>query len=150
MISKLLAGIGAFALLSGLAVAQSTPPAMSVPTPLPASVSEWNQLPVTPTNLGVRRAVFDGPTATVDNVHCHATTLNPGAQSSDAYRHLRDEIIIVKDGTVEVLCDGATQMATAGAVIFFPAEAVTALRNAGDGPATYYVISYATPRTPKR
>jgi uncharacterized cupin superfamily protein len=122
-----------------------TPPAL-----LPSTVFEWDKLPVAPTKLGERRAVFDGPTATVDNVHCHITTLNPGEQSGEPRLHLVDEIIIIKEGAVEVFVDGEKRPAPTGSVIFFAANAVTALRNTGNRPATYYVISYVTPLTPKK
>ena len=123
---------------------------MPTHSPVLSSVFPWDQLTTTPTKVGVRRAVFDGPTATVDNVHCHITTLNPGEQSGEPRLHLLDEIIIIKEGTVETFADGVKQTAPAGAVIFFAANAVTALRNTGSTPATYYVISYVTPRTPKK
>lgn len=129
--------------------AQTPSPA---PTPAPkltSAVYELEQLPGTPTAVGIRRPVFDGPTATVDNLHCHVTTLNPGASSGEPRRHLPDEIIILKDGTVEVHHDGQVRTAGPGSIIFFAAEAVTFLRNTGSSPATYYVISYSTPLTPK-
>ena len=38
---------------------------------------------------------------------------------------------------------------TAGAVTLVASGAVTRLKNIGHGPATYYVIYYETPKTPK-
>lgn len=104
---------------------------------------------VTPTTNGVRRALFDAPTATVDKAHCHITTLNPGQNSGVPRRHLQEEVIIVKEGLVEATFDGKTQTAGPGSVIFFAANAVTRLRNAGETPATYIVVYYLTPLTPK-
>jgi quercetin dioxygenase-like cupin family protein len=138
------------AVFTSVTFAQPAPnPPMSSTQPLVSAVFEWDKLPVTRHERGVRRAVFDGPTATVDNSHCHITTLNPGQRSGEPRLHLMEEIIIVKEGTVEVFMDGTTQQAPSGSVIFFAANATTALRNVGDGPATYYVISYVTPLTPK-
>jgi quercetin dioxygenase-like cupin family protein len=62
---------------------------------------------------------------------------------------LQEEVIIVKEGLVEATFDGKTQTAGPGSVFFFAANAVTRLRNAGDGPATYIVLYYHTPLTPK-
>ena len=64
-------------------------------------------------------------------------------------RHLQEEVLIVKDGEVEVSLDGTTQKAGAGSILFFAAGAVTGLRNVSTAPATYYVIYYKTPKTPK-
>ena len=98
---------------------------------------------------GERRQVLDGPTATVDLLHVHVTTLAVGKASGEPVRHLQEEVLIVKEGEVEVSLDGTTQKAGAGSILFFAAGAVTRLRNVGTTPATYYVIYYKTPKTPK-
>jgi quercetin dioxygenase-like cupin family protein len=116
---------------------------------LPSKVYDWKTLVPAPTANGVRRDVFDGPTTTLDKVHCHITTLDPGKNSGEPRRHLQEEILIVKEGQVEAHIDGKTQTAGPGSVFFFAANAVTRLRNAGDTPCTYIVIYYYTPLTPK-
>ncbi len=125
----------------------------SAPTPTPAQLRstlfDWDKLPVTTTPTGVRRAVLDGATSTLDKLHVHITTLNRGQNSGEPRRHLQEEVIIVKEGLVEAYVDGRTQILGPGSVIFFAANAVTRLRNAGDGPATYIVTYYYTPLTPK-
>jgi uncharacterized cupin superfamily protein len=126
----------------------STPTTPS--TKLVSNVFEWEKMSVTPTPKGSRRDVFDGPTATVDRMHCHITTLNPGEKSSEASKHLQEEVIIVKDGMVEAHWDGQSKISGPGSVIFFAAGATTFLRNAGTTPCTYVVIYYYTPLTPKK
>jgi quercetin dioxygenase-like cupin family protein len=128
----------------------------SPPAPAPAPVEkllsdlyDWEKMIVTPTAKGVRRAVFDGPTATVDKMHCHITTLNPGEKSGEPSKHLQEEVIIVKEGLVEANWDGKSKVGGPGSVIFFAAGATTFLRNAGTTPCTYIVIYYYTPLTPK-
>ena len=130
-------------------MAQTNSPVPPAPAKLTSAVFDWEKMkPVAITN-GVRRAVFDGPTATVDKVHCHITTLNPGEVSGAPRLHLQEEIIVVKEGTIEAVFDGKTETAPAGSVIFFNSRAVTQLRNPGKVPATYTVIYYYTPLTPK-
>jgi quercetin dioxygenase-like cupin family protein len=129
--------------------AQNSNPATAPAPKLSSAVFDWTKLVPTPTANGVRRAVFDGPTTTLDNLHCHITTLNPGANSGEPRRHLQEEVIIVKEGLVEASIDGRIQTAGPGSIFFFAANAVTRLRNAGDTPATYIVIYYYTPLTPK-
>ena len=85
----------------------------------------------------------------MDLLHVHVTTLAPGKISGPPVRHLQEEVLIVKDGEVEVSLDGTTQKAGAGSILFFAAGAVTGLRNVSSAPATYYVIYYKTPKTPK-
>ncbi len=138
------------AALLGSAVHAQTPEApKAVQEKLASAVYDWDQMPVTPNALGVRRAVFDGMTATVDKIHCHITTLNPGERSGDPRKHLQEEIIIVKEGSVEANFNGQTRTANAGSVIFFASGATTFLHNASKVPVTYIVLYYYTPLTPK-
>jgi mannose-6-phosphate isomerase-like protein (cupin superfamily) len=144
-------------LLAALAVTTSLPaqtqekPAITSTnaSKLTSTVFDWEKMKVDTTTNGMRRTVFDAPTATLDKIHCHITTLNPGKNSGAPRRHLLEEVIIVKEGLVEATADGHSQTVGPGSVIFFAANAVTCLRNAGDVPATYTVINYYTPLTPK-
>ena len=147
---KSLACFAACAALSAMLSAQTPTPAKSTPAPkLVSDVYDWEKLVVTPNAKGVRRAVFDGPTDTVDKMHVHATTLNPGEKSGEPSKHLQEEVIIVKEGLVEANWDGKSKTGGPGSVIFFAAGATTFLRNAGTTPCTYIVIYYYTPLTPK-
>ena len=139
------------ALVVGTLGAQNAEAPKAAPSEkLVSNVFDWEQLVVTPNAKGVRRAVFDGSTATVDKIHCHITTLNPGERSGDPSKHLQEEVIIVKEGTLEANWDGQSKSGGPGSVIFFAAGATTFLRNAGKTPATYIVIYYYTPLTPKK
>jgi len=125
-------------------------PIMSSNTPkLASTIFDWEKMQTETTSNGLRRTLFDAPTATLDKIHCHITTLNPGQTSGEPRRHLQEEVIIIKEGTVEATVDGRTQTVGPGSVIFFAANAVTRLRNAGSSPATYTVLYYFTPLTPK-
>jgi uncharacterized cupin superfamily protein len=119
-------------------------------TKLASAVYDWEKLQLTTVSNGVRRAVFDGPTATLDKINCHITTLNPGEQSGEPRLHMQEEVIIVKEGTVEATYDGHSESVGPGSVIFFASHATTCLRNPGKVPATYTVIYYYTPLTPKK
>jgi XRE family transcriptional regulator, regulator of sulfur utilization len=141
-----------FAVLCSTLSAQTkeAAPVMSTNTQkLPSTVYDWEKMQVTTISNGVRRALFDSPTATLDKIHCHITTLNPGQVSGPPSLHMQEEVIIVKEGMVEATADGKSQTVGPGSVIFFTAHAVTQLRNAGKGPATYTVLYWYTPLTPK-
>lgn len=149
---KILVYVAGFAINALTLMAQETKtnsPAPVASAKLSSTVFDWEKMAATPTANGVRRAVFDAPTTTLDKVHCHITTFNPGQNSGEPRRHLQEEVIIVKEWQVEATFDGKTQTVGPGSVVFFAANAVTRLRNAGDGPATYIVVYYHTPLTPK-
>jgi uncharacterized cupin superfamily protein len=118
-------------------------------TKLVSNVYDWEKMQPTTVSNGVRRAVFDGPTATLDKINCHITTLNPGEVSGPPRLHMQEEVIIVKEGTIEATHDGHSETVGPGSVIFFASHATTRLRNPGKVPATYTVVYYYTPRTPK-
>jgi XRE family transcriptional regulator, regulator of sulfur utilization len=115
-----------------------------------STIFDFEKMAATVTPNGARRNVLDGPTTTLDKLHVHITTLNPGKTSGEPRRHPQEELIVVKEGLVEAHVDGKTQTAGPGSVFFFAANAVTRLRNAGDTPATYIVINYYAPATPKQ
>ena len=138
------------ALVVGTLAAQNASAPKSAPAEkLISDLYDWDKLVATPNAKGLRRAIFDGSTATVDKMHCHSTTLNPGEKSAEPSKHLQDEIIIVKEGLVEANWDGKSKTGGPGSVIFFASGATTFLRNAGTTPATYIVVYYYTPLTPK-
>ncbi|MES1167343.1 MAG: cupin domain-containing protein, partial [Pseudomonadota bacterium] len=84
-----------------------------------------------------------------EKLHCHLSTLNPGERSNPPTLHLQEEIVIVKEGTLEANYDGTAKTGGPGSVIFLASGATTFLRNPGKVPVTYTVIYYYTPLTPK-
>lgn len=111
-------------------------------------VIDWNTLTAVPTKVGERRDVFNAPTATLDNFECHITTLNPGEIPHPAHHHPDEELIVLKEGTLDVTISGRTQRVGPGAVIFFASNEVHGMKNVGTTRATYYVFRFVTPLTP--
>jgi XRE family transcriptional regulator, regulator of sulfur utilization len=116
---------------------------------LRSSVIDGNTLTPTQTRTGQRRDVFDAPTGTLDRLHGHITTLNPGENTGPLHRHPQEELVIIKEGTVEVNIDGRKQMAGAGSIVFFGVNENENMTNVGQTPATYLVLQWFTPLTPK-
>lgn len=139
-----------FAALAAIAPVQS--PAQSPPAaapPLRSMVIDWQALPPTRTATGERRLAFDAATATLDRLHGHVTTLNPGENTGPLHRHPQEELVIIKAGTIEVNIDGRKQLAGAGSMVFFAVNENENMTNTGTTPATYIVLQWFTPRTPK-
>ena len=112
---------------------------------LPSSVFDWQKLDVKPTRNGERRAVLDSATMTLDRLACHVTTVNANEAAHDAHRHPDEEIVIVKEGMLEATINGEAQRAGAGSLFFFAANDLHGLRNAGDTPASYFVLRWTSP-----
>ncbi len=116
--------------------------------PMKSTVIDWSKLEVKTTKTGERRELFDGPTATLNNFEGHVTTLKPGETPHPPHRHPDEEMIIVKEGTLEVMINGETKRAGAGSVFFYASNDLHGLKNVGDTTATYFVFRFITPTTP--
>lgn len=112
------------------------------------AVFDWQQMAVKDTDVGQLRSLFRQPTATLDELEMHVTTLNPGIASHPPHQHPNEELVIVREGTVEVLSGGVWKRLGPGSVIFNASNSPHALRNVGMTPATYHVINWKTPATP--
>jgi uncharacterized cupin superfamily protein len=105
---------------------------------------DWDSLAVRPTPVGLIRVVFDNPTATLEKLEVHVTTLRPGMSSHSPHHHPWEEMILIKEGNVVASINGKEHPAGPGALIFFASHDPHNLRNAGEQPATYYVINFCT------
>lgn len=108
-------------------------------------VLDWTKLEVKPTKSGERRQLFQAPTATLDELEGHVTTLNSGEIAHAPHQHLEEELIIVKEGTIEVVQAGVTNRVGAGSVIFHASNVPHGMRNVGAGVASYHVIKWVSP-----
>ncbi|MFN0085558.1 MAG: cupin domain-containing protein [Blastocatellia bacterium] len=110
-----------------------------------SSVFEWDSIEAKPTKIGAVRTFFQAPTATLDELECHVTTLNAGESPHAPHKHPDEELIIVKEGTVEVLSNGQIKRAGPGSVIFQAANQLHSIKNVGRAQATYHVVKWNSP-----
>jgi quercetin dioxygenase-like cupin family protein len=110
-----------------------------------SSAFDWNKIEAKANKTGARRDFFQAPTATLDELECHVTTLNPGESPHPPHKHPDEEVIIVKEGTVESLVNGQRHRLGPGSVIFQAANQEHAIRNVGATPATYHVFKWNSP-----
>ncbi len=109
------------------------------------SIFDWNTIEAKPTKVGSTRKFFQAPTATLDELECHVTMLNPGETPHPPHKHPDEEVIIVKEGMVEALVNGQTKRVGPGSVIFQAANQMHTIRNVGQTPAVYHVIKWNSP-----
>lgn len=113
-----------------------------------SSVFDWNAIPAKQTDVGSVRSFFKVRTPTLEQLEVHVTTLNPGKSPHPPHRHPNEEMLIIRQGTVEALVSGEWKRAGAGSVIFFASNQLHGLRNVGTEPAVYHVINFKTAATP--
>jgi quercetin dioxygenase-like cupin family protein len=110
-----------------------------------STIFDWNEMKPQATKVGAVRRLCQVPTATLDELEMHITTLNPGETSHPPHKHPDEELLIVKEGTVESLVNGEQRRVGPGSVIFQASNQMHGIRNVGDGPATYHVIRWNSP-----
>ncbi len=103
----------------------------------------WQDMKVEKTNVGEVRHLCKAPTATLDQLEMHVSTLNPGMMSHKPHRHVNEELIIIHEGECETLSDGKWVKAGPGSVVFNASNSLHAFRNIGATPATYHVINWS-------
>jgi len=72
------------------------------------------------------------------------TTLQPGQISHPVHQHPWEEMLLIKEGKVEVSINGQPHQAAPGFLVFFASHDPHNLKNVGDTPATYYVVNFVT------
>ena len=122
--------------------------AQGAPAVLGPAVFDWNAMEVKTTDVGAIRNVVRAPTATLSELEMHITTLNPGLASHPPHQHPNEELVIIREGTVETLSGGSWKRIGPGSVIFNASNSPHALKNVGTTPATYFVVNWKTPATP--
>ena len=93
--------------------------------------------------------VVKQPTATLNELEMHVTTLNPGVTSHPPHKHPNEELVLIRQGTVETLSGGSWKRIGPGSIIFNASNSLHALRNVGATPAVYDVVNWTSATTPK-
>jgi len=93
--------------------------------------------------------VVKQPTATLNELEMHVTTLNPGVTSHPPHKHPNEELVLIREGNVETLSGGSWKRIGPGSIIFNASNSLHALRNVGATPAVYDVVNWTSATTPK-
>jgi quercetin dioxygenase-like cupin family protein len=112
---------------------------------LTSQVWDWTTMKVVENKTGARRDVVRAPTITLDELEMHITTLRPGETSHPPHQHLAEELLIIKEGTVEALVNGEQKRIGPGSIIFQASNQLHGIRNVGTTAATYHVIQWQSP-----
>ena len=130
---------GATLSVAGMTVVSSQTPVMS------STVFDWTAMKAEPNKTGEVRTLVQRPTATLDELEIHITTLMPGQSPHAPHKHFAEELLVVKEGTIESLVNGQFQRVGPGSVVFQASNQMHTLRNVGETPATYHVIQWKSP-----
>lgn len=116
---------------------------------LGSSAFDWNAVQAKVTDTGSVRSFFKAQTTTLKELEVHETTLSPGLSPHPPHRHPNEEMVILRQGIIEVLVNGEWKRIGPGSVAFFASNQLHGLRNVGKEPAIYDVINWKTAATPR-
>src|SRR6202034_1837646 len=81
------------------------------------TVFVWEDMKPVKTKTGEVRSLCKQPTATVDQLELHVSTLIPALESHPPHRHVNEELIILREGECETLSNGKWVKVTPGSVV---------------------------------
>ena len=117
---------------------------------LDSTAWRWEDMQAKKTDVGELRQVVRQPTRTLDELEMHITTLNPRTTSHPPHTHPNEEMVIVREGTLQAHVNGKEVVVGPGAVLFYASMQPHGVKNIGDTPATYFVINWASPGSKKK
>ena len=85
------------------------------------------------------------PTATLDQLEMHVTWLPPSQTKHAPHTHPNEEVIIVREGTIEAFQNGRKTRVGPGSVLFMASNDPHNVVNVGDTTAVYHVINWHSP-----
>jgi quercetin dioxygenase-like cupin family protein len=108
---------------------------------LPTKLFVFDALPVRQDGHNVFRAILDGVTRAGYHIELHETELAAGEAPHPPHQHANEELLMIREGTVEVtIGDKATRLG-AGAVAYIASNQLHGWRNVGTTPAKYFVLA---------
>jgi mannose-6-phosphate isomerase-like protein (cupin superfamily) len=121
------------------AVAEAQTPA--APPILPTKGYAYEDLPVKTNGANHSRAVFKGATHSGFPIELHMTELGPNAAPHPPHKHVHEELLMIRRGTLEVTMLGTTKNYGAGSVLYLSSGVEHGWKNASTEPAEYFVIA---------
>jgi len=140
--------LSALAVVGSLsAEAQSSASAGDVPRLVHSQLFSYDKLPVrTAPNGMTSRAVMQGTLATGEFIEVHETMLPAGEMPHPPHRHTHSELLLIREGELQVDSDGQRGIVHAGDVVFTASAVLHSLKNIGAGPASYFVVAVGLQR----
>lgn len=129
-----------------VAIALSGAPATAEEPVLGSVAISWDDIMAIPTGTSGRaRQVMRTPTATLDELEMHVTWLPAGQTTHAPHTHPNEEVIVVREGTLEAFQNGKRTRVGPGGILFMASNQPHNVVNVGDVTAVYHVINWLSP-----
>ena len=111
------------------------------PATLPSKAFLFDDLPVRKTGENRSRAMFNGLTHSGFPLEMHQTELAPGDEPHPPHHHVHEEMMMVREGTMEVTISGKISTLGPGSVAYVASGEEHGWRNVGKTRAQYFVVA---------
>jgi quercetin dioxygenase-like cupin family protein len=108
---------------------------------LPSKTYAFDDLPVRNNGANKTRTVLDGNTHGGFPVEMHITELAPGLAPHPPHHHAHEEMIMIREGTLEVTIAGRSTKLGPGSVAYVASNEEHGWRNVGTTRAQYFVLA---------
>jgi quercetin dioxygenase-like cupin family protein len=117
--------------------------------PAHSGVFRFDSLPVhKAANGNETRPVLRGKLPTGEYVEVHETRLQAGQTPHPPHRHKHSEMMLIRDGKMELILEDKTESFGPGDIAFCASGELHGLKNAGTGPANYFVVAIGNDISP--
>ncbi len=87
------------------------------------------------------RPVLHGTLPTGEYLEVHETTMPVGQSPHPPHRHTHSEMMLMREGRIEVTSEGRTQVIEPGGIAFNASRTLHGLKAVGTVPAKYFVVA---------
>jgi mannose-6-phosphate isomerase-like protein (cupin superfamily) len=108
---------------------------------LPSKTYNFDQIPVHTSGENQTRPVLDGETHAGVRIELHETELPPGGAPHPPHHHVNEEMILIREGTMEVMISGRSARLGPGSVAYVASNEEHGWHNAGATRAHYFVLA---------
>lgn len=92
--------------------------------------------------FGDQRTYFDGPTGQLRAMTAGSLLLKPGMSPHPPHQHPEEEIMVVTEGTGEIVVDGKVSKVGAGSMMYCAANKLHGVKNTGTQPLLFYFYKW--------
>ena len=102
---------------------------------------KYDQLPVITNGRNKRLSMFTAKTHTGFKMESHSSDIAPGEVNHPPHQHLREEMILVREGTVELTVAGKPYRLGPGDVGVIGSNEIHNAKNVGTTRALYFIVN---------
>ncbi len=101
----------------------------------------FNELPETTNGQNKQRRLFTGKTHTGFKLESHESDIAPGEVNHPPHQHLREEMMLIREGTMELTIAGRPMRLGPGDVGYIGSNEIHNAKNVGTVRATYFIVN---------